>query len=314
MTRESLFRVSNDEALGDVYTLDGIQIASNLSIISRTQNGYLIAARLKRPEYKADYNNTNRISEATGEFINGYGLLDYSGNEILPFIYDTVYFTNAGVCFGMWTGEMEERQESYWLAGSTPGTYWAYIYDTETLTFEELDRYQPKLADVPASAWYYDAVQWAVDRNMVDGSARRLYPNDNASRSEVVEYMWKAAGQPTPTVSNPFTDVSASDSFYNAVLWAYQHGITTGTSAETFAPAETCTRAQVVTFLWRAMNGAETEAESEFADVGADAYYASPVAWAVGKSITNGTSATTFSPDATCTRAQILTFLYRAYK
>lgn len=316
-SEECLYKIGTNETLWDVYTMDGVRIASGLSHVGRTQDGYFIAARLKRPEYKADYSifdDDDKVDETTGERVNGYGLLDYSGNEILPLIYDTVYFTDDGVCFGMWTGEMEKRYYSYTISGSSTPWYYAFVYETKELTFDELERYQPKLVDVPEDAWFANAVQWAADKTMIDGTARRLYPDDNAPRGEVIEYMWKAAGRPTPTISNPFTDVSASDSYYNAVLWAYQQGITTGTSAVTFAPAETCTRAQVVTFLWRAMKGAEAEAESEFADVGADAYYASPVAWAVGKSITNGTSATTFSPDATCTRAQILTFLYRAYK
>ena len=314
---EWLFKVGTSETFWDVYTMDGVRIASGLSDVDRTQDGYFIAAQLKRPEYKADYSifdDADKVDEITGERVNGYGLLDYSGNEVLPLIYDTVYFTDDGVCFGMWTGEMEKRYYSYTISGSSTPWYYAFVYETKELTFDELERYQPKLVDVPEDAWFANAVQWAADKTMIDGTARRLYPDDNAPRGEVIEYMWKAAGRPTPTISNPFTDVSTSDSYYNAVLWAYQQGITTGTSAVTFAPAETCTRAQVVTFLWRAMKGAETEAESEFADVGADAYYASPVTWAVGKSITNGTSATTFSPDATCTRAQILTFLYRAYK
>ena len=306
--------------LYDLYNEDGKCILSggtDDSIINE-EYGYILASKLKKPEYKDNYTyigiNDIRVSKETGDPICYYGLINFYGEEILPFAYDKMVFTTDGVKFGNWTGEWKKEQLSYSFVGSTPPTYYVYYYDTKTLSYDELKEYQPKLTDVPASAWYYDAVQWAADKNMIDGTARRLYPDDNAPRSEVIEYMWKAAGRPTPTISNPFTDVSASDSYYNAVLWAYQQGITTGTSAVTFAPADTCTRAQVVTFLWRAMKGAETEAESEFADVGADTYYASPVAWAVGKSITNGTSATTFSPDATCTRAQILTFLYRAYK
>ena len=305
--------------LYDLYNDDGKCILSSGTgdFIIDKEYGYILASKFKKPEYQDNYTyigvNDIRVNSDTWEPICCYGLINFYGEEILPFAYDKMAFTEDGVEFGNWTGERRLEQLSYGFSGSTPPTYYVYIFDTKTLTFDELKEYQPKLTDVPASAWYYDAVQWAADKTMIDGTARRLYPDDNAPRGEVIEYMWKAAGRPTPTVSNPFTDVSASDSYYNAVLWAYQQGVTTGTSAVTFAPAETCTRAQVVTFLWRAMKGAGTEAESAFADVGADAYYASPVAWAVGKSITNGTSATTFSPDATCTRAQILTFLYRAY-
>ena len=316
--KESYFG-SNTE-ICDLYNEDGKCILSGTTyqFALNVERGYIIAQKFKKPEYDnnnytyTSWNGT-RVDKETGDPVCYYGLVNFHGEEILPFAYDKMAFTEDGVEFGNWTGERRLEQLSYGFSGSTPPTYYVYIFDTKTLTFDELKEYQPKLTDVPASAWYYDAVQWAADKTMIDGTARRLYPDDNAPRGEVIEYMWKAAGRPTPTISNPFTDVSASDSYYNAVLWAYQQGVTTGTSAVTFAPAETCTRAQVVTFLWRAMKGAETEAESAFADVGADAYYASPVAWAVDKSITNGTSATTFSPDATCTRAQILTFLYRAY-
>lgn len=147
---------------------------------------------------------------------------------------------------------------------------------------------------------------------MIDKNARYLRPNENATRGEVVEYLWKAAGKPRASVENPFTDLTNSDSYYTAALWAYEKGITTGTSATTFSPKATCTRAQVVTFLFRAMNGHATEQQSKFTDVASTAYYADPVAWAVDRKITSGTTDTTFSPDATCTRAQILTFLYRA--
>lgn len=305
----------------DLYNEDGKCIVSGGVGYSQinAEHDCIIISKFKKPEYNDntifDYANRDiLVNKYTGEHLCYYGMIDFDGEEIIPLAYEKMCFTTDGVEFGNWTDERVLQESSYGFAGAARPTYYVYTYDTKTLTFDELNQYQPKLIDVPASAWYYDAVQWAADKSMVDGSARRLYPDANAPRSEVIEYMWKAAGRPMPTAGNPFTDVSASDSYYNAVLWAYQHGITTGTSAETFAPAETCTRAQVVTFLWRAMNGAEANTKSAFADVSADAYYASPVAWAVEKGVTTGTSSTTFSPNDTCTRAQILTFLYRGYK
>ena len=127
----------------------------------------------------------------------------------------------------------------------------------------------------------------------------------------MVTFLWRAAGSPEPeSTVNPFADVSASAYYYDAVLWAVEQGITNGTSATTFGPDATVTRGQTVTFLWR-YDGSTAVSGSGFVDVASDAYYATAVAWAVSEGVTNGTSATTFSPDNDCTRGQIVTFLYR---
>ncbi len=167
--------------------------------------------------------------------------------------------------------------------------------------------------DVSSRDYYYDAVEWAVEQEITSGTSRRTFSPDAAcTRAQVVTFLWRAVGCPQPSSgANPFTDVHAGDYFYEAVLWAVENGITTGTSASTFSPNATVTRAQVVTFLWRA-NGQPTAGNSGFADVSADKYYDTAVAWAVSQRITTGTGANTFSPDAACTRAQIVTFLYRA--
>ena len=167
--------------------------------------------------------------------------------------------------------------------------------------------------DVTVRDYFYDAVKWAVDRGITSGTSRYTFsPDAPCTRAQVVTFLWRAAGCPQPTSkSNPFTDVRADDYFYTAVLWAVENGITNGTSAKTFSPDTTVTRAQVVTFLWRA-NGQPTAGNSGFADVSADKYYATAVAWAVFQRITTGTGFGVFSPDAACTRAQIVTFLYRA--
>ena len=129
----------------------------------------------------------------------------------------------------------------------------------------------------------------------------------------MVTFLWRAAGSPAPkSAETPFTDVNKGDYFYDAVLWAVEQGITSGTTATTFSPDATVTRAQTVTFLWRAAESPKPPAENPFADVAADAYYANAVLWAAEENITSGTSATTFSPGSNCTRAQIVTFLWRA--
>ncbi len=167
--------------------------------------------------------------------------------------------------------------------------------------------------DVTARDYFYDAVKWAVDQGITSGTSRYTFsPDAPCTRAQVVTFLWRAAGCPQPSSkTTPFTDVHADDYFYTAVLWAVENGITNGTSAKTFSPDATVTRAQVVTFLWRA-NGQPAAGNSGFADVSADKYYATAVAWAVFQRITTGTGFGVFSPDAACTRAQIVTFLYRA--
>lgn len=168
--------------------------------------------------------------------------------------------------------------------------------------------------DVKAGAYYYDAVLWAAANNVTAGtSATAFSPEVGCTRAQVVTFLWRAAGQPKPTTgSNPFGDVKNGTYYYEAVLWAVEKGITTGTSTTTFSPDDTCTRAQIVMFLWRYEGQpAPTTANNPFADVKESAYFAKAVLWAAESGVTSGTSATTFSPKDTCTRAQVVTFLYR---
>ena len=169
--------------------------------------------------------------------------------------------------------------------------------------------------DVPVDEYFYIPVQWAVANGITTGtSATTFRPNSTCTRAQAVTFLWRAAGQPEPEATEiPFVDVTADDYYCDAVLWAVENGITTGTSATTFRPDSTCTRAQIVTFLWRAAEKPEPETtEIPFVDVTSDDYYCDAVLWAVENGITTGTSATTFRPNSTCTRAQIVTFLYRS--
>ena len=171
--------------------------------------------------------------------------------------------------------------------------------------------------DVKSGAFYYDAVLWAVNAEpqVTSGtSATTFSPNDTCTRAQVVTFLWRAKGCPEPkSANNPFRDVKQGEYYYKAVLWAVENDITAGTSATTFSPNEGCTRAQVVTFLWRTEGEPKpTSSANPFKDV-TGGYYYDAVLWAVEKKITAGTSATTFSPDNTCTRGQIVTFLYRAF-
>jgi uncharacterized repeat protein (TIGR02543 family) len=167
--------------------------------------------------------------------------------------------------------------------------------------------------DVASNAYYFDAVKWAVENGITSGTTATTFaPNATCTRAQTVTFLWRAMGSPEPTTTvNPFTDVKTDAYYYKAVLWAVEKGITVGTSATTFAPNTTVTRAQVATFLWRAAGTPAATTASTFTDVPSDAYYAAAVLWAAEKGITSGTSATTFSPASDCTRAQIVTFLYR---
>lgn len=183
-----------------------------------------------------------------------------------------------------------------------------------TFVLVELPDEELPFTDVYEGAYYADAVEWAVANGITSGtSATTFSPDASCTRAQMVTFLWRAAGSPAPAATiNPFTDVDSGAYYYDAVLWAVEQGITSGTSATTFAPDAAVTRGQTVTFLYRAAGAPAVSGSSAFTDVAADAYYASAVVWAVSEGVTNGTSATTFSPDADCTRAQIVTFMYRA--
>ena len=170
--------------------------------------------------------------------------------------------------------------------------------------------------DVATGSYYEDAVDWAVENGITTGvSANRFDPNGVCTRAQAVTFLWRAAGSPAPrSRTMPFTDVPAGSYYYDAVLWAVENGITKGTSETRFSPDDTCTRAQIVAFLWRSEKSPAAGTANPFADVKSTAYYADAVLWAVREDITKGTTNTTFSPDADCTRAQIVTFLWRCKK
>ena len=169
--------------------------------------------------------------------------------------------------------------------------------------------------DVADKAYYRDAVAWAVENGITKGTTATTFsPNATCTRAQAVTFLWRTAGSPKPeTRTMPFTDVPAGSYYYDAVLWAVENGITKGTSDTTFSPDATCSRAQIVAFLWRSEKSPAAGTVNPFTDVKSDAYYADAVLWAVKEDVTKGTTSTTFSPNADCTRAQIVTFLYRAF-
>ena len=178
---------------------------------------------------------------------------------------------------------------------------------------QEVDYGNPFL-DVSEDMFYYEPVLWAVKEGITTGtSAYTFTPDGTCTRAQIVTFLWRSAGSPAAGEgSNPFTDVPEGQWYTDAVLWAVEEGITTGTSATTFSPDASCTRGQVATFLWRAKGEPASAADNIFTDITSDAYYYSAVLWAVENGITNGMGDGTFAPDAPCTRGQIVTFLHRA--
>ena len=167
--------------------------------------------------------------------------------------------------------------------------------------------------DRSPESWSHEPIDWAVLMNITNGTTKTTFsPDASCTRAQAVTFLWRAAGCPEPAdADSPFTDVTLDSWYAKAVLWAVEKGITNGTSATTFSPDDTCTRAQIVTFLWRMQEQPAAEESSDFTDVPADAYFAGAVDWAVEQGITNGVSETEFAPDNDCTRAHIVTFLFR---
>ena len=201
-------------------------------------------------------------------------------------------------------------KKGYTLSG------WTVIEDSKTeKTYKAVWTSKLKFVDVPTDSYFYDAVLWAVEKNITAGrDSTHFCPDDTCTRAEAVRFLWNAYGQPKPTLTTmTFKDVPKDSYYYDAVLWAVEKGITVGTSKDTFSPDENCTRAQIVAMLWRAEKYPEAGTENPFNDVDKEAYYYDAVLWAANTGVTAGTSKTTFSPNQDCTRAQIVSFLYRAF-
>lgn len=240
------------------------------------------------------------------------------GADYPKYIYAYVPFTaqaDAQTCTHSY-GEYIYNNDANELKDGTKTRYCTLCNNPETVTAVGT-KWQNPFTDVPNDSFYYVPVLWAVANNITNGTTATTFsPNVACSRAQIVTFLWRAAGKPAPKGnSNPFTDVKSGQYYSDAVLWAVEQGITNGTSATTFSPDAVCTRAQIVTFLWRAAGKPAPKGNNNpFIDVIAGQYYTDAVLWAVEKGITNGTSPKTFAPNTTCTRSQIVTFIYRYYK
>ena len=249
---------------------------------SKTENGS-VSSTLKNAS-KGD-TVTITVKPDSGYVLNSLTVTDSKGNALK--------LTDKGdgkYAFTMPAGKVEVNA--------------AFAKETKTIPF----------SDVSTDAYYAGAVQWAQEKGITGGVADGLFgPDQSCTRAQIVTFLWRAAGSPAPKNAASFSDVSAGSYYAKAVAWAVEHGITSGVADGLFGPDQPCTRAQSVTFLFRASNAA-ADGTSAFHDVAADAYYAAAVKWATDNGITSGIGGGLFGPGSACTRAQIMTFLYKAYQ
>ena len=265
--------------------------------------GKLTVKRSTDGKAEKSYKISVRASE--GGSVSPYGtILALEGkDQTLTFIPDDGYRVSALYIDGSRVAAAESYTFKRVNSTHTVEVVFAKIGEIAATDFD----------DVPDDSYYKDAVDWAVDRGITVGaSAMKFDPNGICTRAQAVTFLWRALGKPAAkNTAMPFTDVAADAYYADAVLWAVENKIVLGVSETKFDPDGICTRAQIVTLLWRAAESPTADSANPFTDVAADAYYADAVLWAVGKEITIGTSSTTFSPNRICTRAEIVTFLYR---
>ena len=246
---------------------------------------------------------------ASTEWIRDHAFVN-TGLTSITIPYGMKLISENAIGFG--TGAAApENFTIYGFAGTVGESY----ASKNNIRFVPIDGTIDAFFDVPDQAFYREAVGWAVENDVTKGIRPDAFaPNDVCTRAQVVTFLWRAMGSPEPNVKScPFYDVGEKSYYRKAVLWALENEITTGTSSNTFSPDMGCTRGQVVTFLWRtAHSPAPGNTDTGFTDVAPKAFYAKAVAWAVESKITKGMTDTTFAPEDTCTRGQIVTFLFRA--
>ncbi len=220
--------------------------------------------------------------------------------------------TRDGYTFAGWYSDEALTQKVTRVTLTASTTVYAKWTESEE-SIEETKESKNPFTDVVNSDYYYDAVQWAVEKEITSGTTGNSFsPSAICTRGQMVAFLWRAMGSPEPVATScPFVDVSQGAYYYKAVLWAVENGITSGTTATTFGPNETVTRGQTVTFLWRGAGKPAATIANPYTDISKGVYNYDAVLWAAEKGITQGTTSTTFSPDTSCTRAQIVTFLYR---
>ena len=258
----------------------------------------------------------------TASSANGYGIgpglgssMSYNGkvNDAISLSWTDAAKAAMRVCASSYCAPISLKK-AFCSSENQDEIFVGEMTDVESINGKTLIPIKLCFRDVPTKAWYHDAVYWAVGQGITAGTSRTTFsPYQACTRAQIVTFLWRAYGSQTPTITeNPFTDVTADQYYYKAVLWALEQGITAGTSETSFSPDKACSRAMAVTFLWRAAGSTEpASANCPFEDVGESAWYRDAVLWAYEQQITDGISADSFAPGMTCTRSQLVTFLWR---
>ena len=250
--------------------------------------------------------NVQKSDDAT------YNFTAYASSDEMINPDETALYSISGTASGNTSISVDEADISAESDGSLNDVN-AYVYADIDRAKIQGDNVAPFLDVQDVSLYYYRPVNWAAEHGIAAGvGAYRFAPNQSCTRAQVVAFLWRAMGSPAPTTTEcPFVDVKSSDYFYNAILWAVENGITYGTDDTHFSPNATVTRADFVTFLWRAEKRPSYDAQSTFVDIPSNSYYAGAVLWAAENKVAYGVDDTHFAPAQFCTRGQVVSFLYR---
>ena len=327
----NLFDVMNQDGYVGAIDKNGKQILPCVyEYVGGYRNGCFIISRFTR-ERSRDYFRQN-YSLTTPDYDHMEdALISVRGSELIPFgRYDDITFSGDYVRCGTWTGQyygsltpdvdkIYHYSDSFQISGLLAGTEETTLVEplspisnpsTGTTSPAETPSSSALFKDVHSSDYFAEAVQWAVEKNITSGTSKTTFsPNVTCSKAQILTFLWRANGSLDPTAENPFTDVKTTDYFYKAALWAAEKGLVSGS---TFGANTDCTRAMTMEYMWKAAGSPAASYNGKFNDVPASADYAQAVAWAVENKITSGTGGSNFSPAATCTRGQIVTFLHRA--
>lgn len=300
-----LFAAMNPSGRCGVITADNQQVLPmQYDIVLDSMNGVFQVGIFTDAECKQAYYDNGFLQ--TNQTKYDYYFVNAEGNIVLPVLENKVaYFDHHFLYVKEWDGTYVKSRVQ--LVGGDP------VYEKHMVTvakYKAEDLTPVKFYDVDLYAYYFDAVQWGVEQGIVYGTSETQFsPNATCTNAQILSYMWRAAGSPEPQIANPFSNVNGDEYYAKAAVWAYEQGMITGRE---FPANQNCTRAMTMEYFWKQSGRPSAGPTSKFTDVPANASYAEAVAWAVTNGITFGTSDDTFSPDLTCTRAQIISYLYRA--
>lgn len=321
MTGEQLLEALEAASQGLPYTTEKSSVCASFMQVAGLKYTVDISEKYDAGEaygtswFMADSINRTTITEVNGQAFDPDATYAVITNNANYNGMDSSYVFKEAV---------EANENSTITTVDVRDVVWMYISEElENVVGEEYAEAQGRIlvvgmafTDVEKDSYYESAVKWAVEAGVTQGSSETTFsPDVICSRAQVVTFLWRAAGSPaTVSAENQFDDVEEGAYYYDAVLWAVENGITAGISDSTFSPDEAVTRAQVVTFLYRAANAPEVTGEAPFEDISVGAYYEDAVAWAVENGIANGVSETSFAPETECSRAQVVTFMSRYFQ